>query len=422
MSALIDYQGLNGGPPAAHPAASERPDNCVAAANVKITVLCVMDYYLPGFKGGGPIRTLANMVDLLAGYVQFAIVTRDRDLGARLPYDSARVGNWQQIGNGLVYYADPQSFGVRAVAKAGASRHIDVVYLNSFFGFRSSISIYLHHHLSRRKDARLLLAPRGEFSPGALAIKRLRKKSFLGVAKLLCLYRDIWWHASTAREAEDILRLFPFAKGKIYLAADPVSVSPLVDRSGEWPRKVPGELRIAFISRISPMKNLDGLLKILAGIDRRIDLAIYGPLEDEVYWQRCEELVEALPLNVVVRRGDSLEPNDVSATFAQHDLFAFPTLGENFGHVIFESLRAGTPVLISDQTPWQDDPSGAVTVAPLESLGKWRAEIELAADRDNAQQQSVRLAAIEYARRYVMSDQTLRDNLKMFQDLVGRKK
>jgi glycosyltransferase involved in cell wall biosynthesis len=31
-----------------------------------------------------------------------------------------------------------------------------------------------------------------------------------------------------------------------------------------------------------------------------------------------------------------------------------PTLGENFGHAIFESLAAGRPVLISDQTPWRN--------------------------------------------------------------------
>jgi glycosyltransferase involved in cell wall biosynthesis len=31
-----------------------------------------------------------------------------------------------------------------------------------------------------------------------------------------------------------------------------------------------------------------------------------------------------------------------------------PTLGENFGHAIFEALSAGRPVLISNQTPWHN--------------------------------------------------------------------
>jgi glycosyltransferase involved in cell wall biosynthesis len=32
----------------------------------------------------------------------------------------------------------------------------------------------------------------------------------------------------------------------------------------------------------------------------------------------------------------------------------FPTHGGNYGHVIAELLSVGTPVLLSDQTPWRD--------------------------------------------------------------------
>ena len=31
-----------------------------------------------------------------------------------------------------------------------------------------------------------------------------------------------------------------------------------------------------------------------------------------------------------------------------------PSKGENFGHIIMESLAASTPVIISDLTPWKD--------------------------------------------------------------------
>jgi hypothetical protein len=39
---------------------------------------------------------------------------------------------------------------------------------------------------------------------------------------------------------------------------------------------------------------------------------------------------------------------------AEYDLFLFPTLGENYGHVISEALASGCPVVISDQTPWRN--------------------------------------------------------------------
>jgi glycosyltransferase involved in cell wall biosynthesis len=38
----------------------------------------------------------------------------------------------------------------------------------------------------------------------------------------------------------------------------------------------------------------------------------------------------------------------------RYHLFVLPTLGENYGHVIYEALSAGDPVLISDQTPWRN--------------------------------------------------------------------
>src|SRR5690606_40056963 len=48
----------------------------------------------------------------------------------------------------------------------------------------------------------------------------------------------------------------------------------------------------------------------------------------------------------------SIAPPEVPKMLAEYDLFFFPTLGENFGHVIAESLSVGTPLLLSNTTPW----------------------------------------------------------------------
>ena len=34
------------------------------------------------------------------------------------------------------------------------------------------------------------------------------------------------------------------------------------------------------------------------------------------------------------------------------DVFLFPTMAENYGHVIFEALAGGCVPVISDKTPW----------------------------------------------------------------------
>ena len=48
------------------------------------------------------------------------------------------------------------------------------------------------------------------------------------------------------------------------------------------------------------------------------------------------------------------KPNELDEILIKYDFFLFPTLHENFGHVISESLLRGTPVICSDQTYWRN--------------------------------------------------------------------
>ncbi len=49
-----------------------------------------------------------------------------------------------------------------------------------------------------------------------------------------------------------------------------------------------------------------------------------------------------------------------------------PTLNENFGHSIVESLLSGCPAIISDQTPWSDlEKNNAGYSIPLNSKEKF---------------------------------------------------
>ena len=378
-----------------------------------IKVFCILNHYLPGFKGGGPIRTIANMRDILINSVQLSIFTRDRDLGSNAPFESIQIDTWTETERGPLFYGSPRMFGTDGLKIAMANNAYDLIYLNSFFSFRSSIKAYLW--LRKIKPATpILLAPRGEFSPGALAFKRVKKLAFLKVANLLGFYRDVQWHASTDAEKTDILRQFPSAEGKIHVAEDPVYLDFPASTSERHPPSQSGHLRLAFISRISPMKNLDGLLRILATTTCRTQLDIFGPVEDLVYWETCKRLIAELPPNTSVSYKNELEANKVSSTFANYDLFALPTQGENFGHVIFEALRAGTPVLTSDQTPWHTDPNGALTAVPLSEINWWRDKLHEVADRTADEKDCLRIAARAYAEEFVQHSGIREKNLSMF--------
>lgn len=386
---------------------------------MKRSILCVADYFLPGFKGGGPIRTLANLRELVGADAEIAVFTRDRDLGSDTGYPGIRTNTWLEDERGPIFYAEPACFSARGLARAISLRRFDLLYLNSFFSLRGSILPLLLRRFSGKRSPLalpVLLAPRGEFSPGALAMKRRKKRLFIAAARALGLHRGIHWQASTEEEAEHIRQQFPDAAPRIHLAVDPVVVGPdvaVLASSG-----AAGQLRIAFISRISPMKNLDGLLRILAGVRVPVTLNIYGPVEDEAHWRECRALIARLPGNVTAAVVGPLDPDAVSGVFAEHDLFALPTHGENFGHVVFEALRAGTQVLVSDRTPWRTLPSGALTALSLDDIDGWRRAIEAAAHRPIAERLSLRAESVAYAREYVANSDTRKRNIDMLESVA----
>lgn len=180
----------------------------------------------------------------------------------------------------------------------------------------------------------------------------------------------------------------------------------------------PGPLRLIFLSRISPNKNLDFLLRVLASVSANVELAIYGPQEDAQYWKQCRILIHQLPDNINVTVGDQVPQEQVRDVFAAHDVFVFPTRGENFGHVIFESLTVGTPVLISDQTPWQQDTQGGLSVLPLDEA-IWVDVIAALAKLDHEALVQRRRAALEYASEYAADNQPLEQNRQLFRLALG---
>ena len=315
-------------------------------------MLTLVGAYLPGYKWGGPVRTLANLVDRLGEEFRFRIITSDRDMLDRGPYAGVMVDAWNRVGNADVYYASPVALAFRRLSKLIADTPHDVLYLNSFFHAVFATQPLVARRLGLLRRAPVVLAPRGEFSAEALKLKRWKKALYVNVAAPLGLYRDLVWQASSDLEAEHIRRWLGSTARRVVVApnitrgSSGVSVSAPARRSG-------GVLRLVFLSRIAPMKNLHYALQVLGKVRVPVEFTIYGPVENPGYWHRCQRLMDELPGHVDVKYGAEVRPADVGDVLQSHDLFFLPTRGENYGHVIAEALAAGTPVLISDATAWR---------------------------------------------------------------------
>ncbi|MGC6406972.1 glycosyltransferase, partial [Bisgaard Taxon 45] len=65
----------------------------------KPRILILIGTYLPGVKGGGPIRTIHNLVSRLKDEFEFYLITSDRDLNDTQSYSNIPLNQWIKSGD-----------------------------------------------------------------------------------------------------------------------------------------------------------------------------------------------------------------------------------------------------------------------------------------------------------------------------------
>lgn len=379
-----------------------------------LKIVAFSGYYLPGYKGGGPIKTISNLVASTSDVVEYYIVTKDRDLGDLSPYANVVPNSWSFLESAKVFYSSPGVLGLsRAWFKVLRSDY-DVVYLNSFFSLHFS---FIPLFLAKLRGHQVVLGPRGEFSSGALSLKARKKESFIRLFKLLRLHKGVVFQASTEFERNDIHRVLG-DDVDVFVAED----IGLLEAPGVMPPKATDKLKIVFISRVSPMKNLLYALESLKNVKAPVSYNIYGPLEDADYWQQCLNAISELPPNVDVSHKGELTPDQVVPTLSQYDMFFMPTQGENYGHVIAEALCAGLPVLISDQTPWRDlEAQGIGWDLPLDDNAAFIKAIEQAHAMSADDYVDFRERVLAWAKQKFENPEAIEANKAMFEYALKKK-
>ena len=323
----------------------------------KTNVLIISGYFLPGYKHGGIQKSIVNTIDHLRESINFTVITRNHDVGEEnKSYQNIKYNQLNNVDGIKVRYLKSNEKRFRAYIKIIKELDCDILHLNSFFD-PLSIYVLIAYRFGIIKSKKIILSNRGEFAWASLKIKFLKKIIYICLFKLLHLQNKIVWHVSTKYEKEDTEKYFSINSRDILTAIDlPKKNIKHYFRSTNSVQnyKKGKELKLIFLSRISPEKNLDLALKILSKIGENIIFHIYGTIHDNVYWQKCENLMKSLPKNIKIKYLGPVKPHNVEKIFAKYDMFLFPSGGENFSHVIYESLSVGTTVLISKNTPWKN--------------------------------------------------------------------
>lgn len=377
------------------------------------SILVLIDFYLPGEKAGGPVKTLAALIQHLGGRAQFLLVTRDRDMGDNAPYPDVPTGCWAASDNGArCRYLRTREQAPWALARLLRSTPHDVLYLNTLFSAPFSLVPLALRRLGLIPRRPVVVAPRGQLNPGALAFKQAKKRSFLALARHSGLFDDVTWQASNEEEEASIQRWFG-VEADVRVAAN-LRIAP-AEAALDCRRRRGKALRVIFISRIDPKKNLAGALDILTDVRTPVTFDIYGDRGHPGYWRRCEALMRALPDHVRATYRGTLAASEVHRTLRGYDLMLLPTFDENYGHAIAEALAAGCPPLISDRTPWRDlEARGVGWDLPLENLDAFREVIEACAAEPASLQLARAAAAVRWMNELDSDQERVEANARLF--------
>ena len=322
----------------------------VSNKSYKKRVLVFIDWYLPGYKAGGPVRSMANMTAHLSDEIDFYIVTRNTEYGDKTPYKDIEPDRWTDHANGVkVWYCSSGKPSLGLWKKLIKETSPDWLYINGIYSPLFSILPLLAAKLAGFWN--IIVAPRGMLAPSAINVKQGKKKLFLRGAKILSLYKTVRWHVTNEKEGEQVK--MQFGKNSGILVAN--NLPRKLTGKFEPIQKERGSLRLCIPARIAPEKNTLFALECLLQLSREVELQVdlYGQIYNQEYWNECLQLIESLPKNLKVSYCGIADAEEIPELLKKYHGVFLPSRGENFGHVILESFMAGRTVIISDQTPWR---------------------------------------------------------------------
>lgn len=368
-------------------------------------IFITIPWFVPAFRAGGPVQSIANLVKEFHEGVEYFIICRDVDLnGATL--ENIETDKWVQYNDHTkVWYASPKKLSDTIVSLVEKEKP-DILFIVGLFSWHFNIVPMLFC-----KGPKKILSTRGMLHLGALSQKKWKKKIYLQLFKLLEYPYKVHFHATDEEEKNFIQSYF----GK----ATNVSIA------GNFPNKILrmpvvkkeiDHLRLMSIALISSMKNILWVLQALEKSVYKIDYNIYGPIKDEGYWNLCNEKIKNLPENITVNYHKEIEPQKVTGILSSSHVFILPSKSENFGHAIFEALSAGRPVITSNYTPWNHlkESNAGINVSIDDSQELVNA-IDFFASMDQPEIEKWSNGAFDYSENAIDIDNIKKEYRKMFQ-------
>ena len=280
-------------------------------------------------------------------------------------------------------------------------RGFDIVHVHEPFSF-SSIAA---SRCSLREGVPYIVRPLGVLNRyGMINRRRILKALSFRLVEAPLLRAAAAIHYTSEREKAEATSLGVRTDSFVApIGLDLDSFRSLPDRDlffNRW-ETVRGSEIILFLSRLSPKKGLDLLIRSFAAVSRRrpdARLVIAGD-GDESFVAGLKQLADGLGVSKRVLWTGFLDGADKLAALAAADVFVLPSYSENFGIAAVESLAAGVPTVLTHSVAISSDVAEAgsgICVAERPDAIE-EAIVELLANPERAREMAARGQALAYA-------------------------
>jgi len=133
------------------------------------TISIFIPWFSPAYKAGGPIQSIANMVDELNQSIYFKIFCSNTDVDGSVL--DVQANTWQKFNDtSEVFYVSDKNLSVTLINKEIKHLNSDIIFINGIY------SLYFNLLPILISNSRKIVSVRGMLHPGALSQKRLFDK------------------------------------------------------------------------------------------------------------------------------------------------------------------------------------------------------------------------------------------------------
>ncbi len=294
--------------------------------------------YKPAWIYGGPTYSISALSEALVQYgMDVTVLTTNANGQHDFGYKNYTA---KSIAGVKVIYCrritgDPTSVSfTHSWALWKMIKEYDLVHINGWWNWVAIASLFI----CKIRHVPHVLSLRGSLSEYTFhTIHTKRIKNILHSFLFKPFLKGTFIHVTSEEEMEKCKRMIPDAK---YASIPNIISMPDAQMGIKRDRD---ELKIIFLGRINPVKNLELLINALRRISFAYKLTIVGDGSHE-YLAHIREMINEMPgISILDSRYDE-EKYDL---LAHSDLLVLLSHTENFGNVVIEALSQGTAVLIS---------------------------------------------------------------------------